>query len=356
MKRTVHPLAVMALVAGVALTLTAAPAPVTPPAVVKDRENFIPRQKYAPLPGKSIGLLVSDVTAKMQHDGRGGPPDSMGFSVNNGSYRWIYVPVEQRADAIIFDLNVPAGEKGNLTQRYPLLNMANARTVKKWNIDASYALVEVEVNNGEGSPAGESFAATKMTRLDGTKDYPLNVTETVASMKKRYAEWKNEQKDKLDEAMLDSQKKALKDRKPTGPRETQELMYMTWDAEAKRLRVSFRTTMSDGAYVFVGGGIQRDPFPLPVPPGKRLPPPPGAPPLPQGFAAFPPPPPFEQRVRTGTSFGIEFGMAYEVTPTGKLDRTLTLPAQAFVNELPVPPRIGPRGPGGPLPPRPGLRD
>ncbi len=364
MKHPVRQVAAMTLAAGLlaAVTLTAAPAPAPAPAtkteVVKDRENFIPHRKYAPLPGKAIGLLVSDVAPKMQHEGRGGPPDAMGFSLDGGSYRWVYVPVAA-ADAIIQNLKVPVGEKRGREQSYPLLNMANARTIKQWNIQVPYALVEVEVNNEQGTPAGESFVGTKMTRLDGTKDYPLDVTATVAELKKRYAGWKKDNKDKLDEAMLDAQKKALKDRKATGPAETQELVYMTWKSEEKRLSVHFRTTITDGEYKFVGGGIERDPFPLPVPPIKPLPPAPAAPPRPQGFAAFPPPPPpFLPRVRTGTSFGIEFGMGYEVTPAGKVDRILTLPAQAFLKELPIPPgRFGPRGPIAPLPPqRPGIRD
>jgi len=350
MKRITSLAVVMALVAGMmaAVTLTAAPVPSPiPTEVVKDRDNFIPLRKYAPIPGKVIGVLVSDVVAKMQHDGRGGPADSMGFSVDNSSYRWVYVPVAA-PDAIIQKLQVPIGEKGDRVQVYPLLNMANARTVKQWNIEAPYSLVEIEVNNEQGSPAGESFVGTKMTRLDGTKAYPIDVTATLADLKKRHAEWKKEHKGKLDEALMAAQKKAIKDRKPTGPQETQELMYMTWLSDSKRLRVAFRTTITDGDYRYVGGGVGPDPIPLPVPPGK-LPPPP------QGFAAFPPPPPRDlPRVRTGTSFGIEYGVAFEVTASGKIDRILTLPPEPFVHELPVPPgRLGgPRLPIDPVSPKP----
>jgi hypothetical protein len=219
-----------------AVTLTAAPAPIASKTeVVKDRDSFIPLRKYAPVGGKVIGLLVSDVAGKMSHDGRGGPPDAMGFSVDNGSYRWVYVPVAA-PDAIIQNLQVPVGEKGDRVQKYPLLNMANARTIKQWNIQVPYALVEIEVNNEQGSPAGESFVGTKMTRLDGTKEYPLDVTATLADLKKRHAEWKKEQKDKLDEALAGAQKKAIKDHKPTGPQETQELMYMTWLSDSKKTR------------------------------------------------------------------------------------------------------------------------
>lgn len=323
-----------AAVLALTVSLSAAPAPVSTTGVVKDRESFIPHRKYHALPGKVVGVLVSDVAPKMAHEGRGGPPDAMGFSMNSGSYRWIYVPVAQ-GNAIIQNLQVAIGEKGQNRKIYPFLNMANAKTVQQWGIQVPYALVEVEVNDGEGAPADEAFVATKMTRLDGTKEMPFNVTETVAELRKKYETWKKDEKNKLDAAMTEAQTKAIKDRKPTGPRETQELMYMTWLPESKRLRVHFRTTVTDGDYKFAGGGIERRPFELPPPP--PVPPaPPGALPAP-GFAALPPPPLEFPRVRFGTSFGIEYGIAYEVSTSGRIERIETLPPLAQVNELPPPP-------------------
>ena len=93
------------------------------------------------------------------------------------------------------------------------------------------------------------------------------------------------------------------------------------------MRVHFRTTISDGAYetATVGG-------PVPLPPGPA-----GAPP--QLNAAFPPPPPPPRQVKFGTTFGVEFGMGYEVDKAGKLERTFTLPVAAFQKELPPPPGI-----------------
>jgi hypothetical protein len=340
------PLALLAGLLAAALSVTAAPAPVTTSDTVKDRESFIPHRKYTPLPGKVVGLLVSDVAPKMAHEGRGGPPDAMGFSLGGGSYRWIYVPVEQ--NPLITGLQVKVGEKGERVQIYPKLSMANAQTIKQWNIQVPYALVEVEVNNGQGAPADEGFVATRMTRLDGTKDYPLDVSSVLAELRKRYATWKTDQARQLDAAMGEAQKKAIKERKATGPRETAELVYMTWLPESKKLRVHFRTTITDGEYKYSEGGIERDRFPLPpppLPPGKVK----GAPPEQPGVA-LPPPPPRFPRVRYGTSFGIEFGMGYEVNINGKVDRTLTLPVQSFSKELPPPPVRGIGGRPFELPP------
>src|SRR6185436_12909452 len=116
--------------------------------------------------------------------------------------------------------------------------------------------------------------------------------------------------------------KALGDQKATGPRETADLMFVTWLEDKERLRVHFRTKVSDGKYNFVGGGARPD-FPLPLPPIKdgairgglrQLPPPP----IKDGLRQPPPPPREEFKVRVGTMFGVEFGAAYEVAKDGKL--------------------------------------
>jgi hypothetical protein len=338
MTTTVRRAALLLTVAALAaLTVNAAPAPVpgTTNETVKDRATFVPQNKYQSLPGKAVGILVSDVQAKMAHDGRGGPADAMGFSLNGNSYRWVYVPVTQ--NVLITNLQVKVGEKGEGTRVYPTLSMASPTTVKQWNITVPYALVEVEVNDGLAAPADQAFVGTKMTRLDGTREFPFDVTKAVADMRERHTKWKNEQRQALETALADAQKKAIKDRKATGPREASELFYVTWMADTQRLRVCFRSTVTDGDYKYTEGGVRPGPFPLPPRPVKDAAPPPRL-----------PPPPIElPRVRYGTSFGIEFGVAYEVDKNGKVVRTLTLPVESFQRELPPPPRIGPRD----LPPR-----
>src|SRR5262245_53587287 len=308
MTTTVRRAALLLTVAALtALTVNAAPAPApgTTNEMVKDRSTFIPHNKYSPLPGKAVGILVSDVQAKMAYDGRGGPADAMGFSANGNSYSWVYVPVTE--NALISNLQVKVGEKGDAVRVYPTLSMASPTTVKRWNITAKYALVEVEVNDGLGAPADQSFVGTKMTRLDGTTKFPADVTKAVEEARKRWPKWKAEQGRTLDTALAEAQKKAIKDRKATGPHEASDLFYVTWMTDTQRLRVCFRSTVTDGEYKYSEGGVGPGPFPLPPPP---LPPPP----LPPGKGgAAPPqtpvrrPPPIDfPRVRYGTSFGIEF--------------------------------------------------
>jgi hypothetical protein len=326
-QRTGRKLAAVALAGLTAAVLVAAPAPTETTDTIKERKGFIPNRVYHALPGKTVGILVSDVGAMMLQEGRGGPPDAYGFSRDLGSYNWMYAPDNDKP--IITNLTIKVGEKGDQTKTYPKLNMANPKTVKQWNIDAPYALIDVEVNDGLGCPADEHFTATNMKRLDGTKEYPLVLPDVVKELKERYKKYKEEQSKALDAALDDSQKAAIKDKKPTGPRETKELFYLTWLPKEEKVRVHFRTTVSDGAYQTVTvPGFPGGPIPLPPPPGGPIPP--------QLNAAFPPPPPPPRQVQYGTTFGIEYGMAYEVDKSGKVDRVLTLPAEAFQKEIPPP--------------------
>jgi hypothetical protein len=273
----------------------------------------------------------------MAREGRGGPPDAYGFGMNGNSYRWVYVPSDDKA--IINNLQVKTGEKGDAVKVYPKLNMANPETIKQWDISAPYCLVEIEVNDGLGAPADEAFVGTKMTRLDDTKDYPLKVPEVVEALTKKYGGWMKDQERVLNDAMAQAQTKAVKDAKATGPKQTNTVMFVTWMADTQRLQVRFLTRISDGVFDEAPGGDN-------LLPKEKL----GGP----GGAKPPPPPP--RRFRTGTEFGIEFGMAYEVSKSGSVERMLKLPIESFeakvlgpqggIDRLPIDPVVPPK----PVPP------
>jgi hypothetical protein len=101
--------------------------------------------------------------------------------------------------------------------------------------------------------------------------------------------------------------------------------------------------ISDGAYQYENG-INID---LGLPAGK--------PAAPRAGPASKAP---NMGLRYGTQFGIEFGAAYEVSRSGKLERTLTLPMETFQREIKDPGyfrgRAGARIPRGTfaLPPQP----
>jgi hypothetical protein len=278
-------------------TQMAAAVPKRPAPGGKDADGFIPTGPAPALPGKTVGVLVSDAQGVMALSGRGGPADALCFSHNGGAYGWVYVAVKDKP--LIGALELPVGQKGDKKQRFDNLSMANPATVKKWGVAEPYALVEVEVNGGLGCPAGESFVATSIKVLDGSAEYPLQVAKAIEDLRNRYRSYLKEQQKSIEAAMSQAAKNALKERAPTGPRETSEVLYVTWLPETKQLRVHFRTMITDGAYSY-GRGIE---------------------PLADGAIPGPARPPRDRGVRFGTMFGVELGMAYEVSRTGAVERT-----------------------------------
>lgn len=290
--------------------------------VIVDRANFIPNRKHLPIPGKIIAVLATDAAPVLSAEGRSGPPDQLCIGWNGGSYRWVYVP--SAAEAIINNLQVPVADGSK--KIYPRLNMATPTSVKKWDIDKLYSLVEVEVNDGEGSPANDSFVATKMKKLDGSRDYPIQVAAAIADVKKQYEAYLTENQKSIDAAMDEAAKKLLKDRKPTGPRENSTLMFVTWMPDAEKLVVRFLTKTTDGDYKY-GNGINIEFQPRPLPPGPA-----------QGGPA--PPRRLENGLRYGAQFGVEHGAQFEVSKSGKVDKIKSLAPQTFTKELPPPPMLG----------------
>jgi hypothetical protein len=316
---------------------------------VKDRKAYIPNRKQAAIPGKTIGILLTDGQPILSTEGRSGPADQLVFSAGGNSYRWVYVPTQD--NPMITNLQVPVGDKGEKAV-YAALNLANPRSVLPWAVTQPYALVEIEVNTGRGSPAGDSFVATDIKVIENTKNYPLKVAEVVKQVKALYEEYLSTEKGAIDKALKDAGEKALNGKPATGPRERKDLMYLTWMPDSSSVRVHFRTTISDGAYQNVNVGDPRvPPFKLPPPPLK-VPPPKVVPPL-EGAVAFIEPQEFVVRVappkgfavKTGTTFGIEFGRAYIVNVKGEVTGTETLAIESFTQQLNPPPGIpGPIGP------------
>jgi len=292
--------------------------PVDTDAKVADRKGFIPNRKHQPLPGTVIGVIVPNAQPVLTLEGRSGPADQLCFSTGGCSYRWMYVPVERDAQIPRIDLMV--GTKGE-RKRFENLSLATAATLKPFGIDSGYALVEVEVNGGLGSPADDSFVATKIRRLDGTEEFPLKLGEVLPDVQRRYVDQSKEQVRLVDGAMEKAADAALKGRKATGPRERTDVTYVTWMPDTKRLRVHVRTIVADGNYQYAGGmNIEygRPRTMVAARPGAMM-----STRLPDGL-------------RNGVQFGVEFGTAYEVSASGKLERTLNLPLDSFQREVKAP--------------------
>jgi len=333
------------LVVPALLALAVVPALADPPKTetIKDRASYIPVRKYAAVQGKAIGVLFNgrDIVAL---DGRSGPADALTFSTDGNSYRWVYVPTQ--GNPLITNLRLPVGDKGE-TQMFPALDMANPKSVVPWGVTEPISLVEATVNGGLGSPASESFAGTSFKVLDGTKDYPLKVNQVVADLKKQYADHLKAIEKDIEKAMADAGKKALDGKTATGPREKSELMHVTWLSDRDVLQVRYRTKISDGHYTVtkVGPNPKVPPF-LPPPPQKG-----------QGngvnFRVAPPPGGFQ--MKTGVTFGVEFGRGYEVNKKGEVITIQDLPFEAFEQKINAP-VFGPGPRPVPLPPvRPGVQ-
>ena len=170
-----------------------------------------------------------------------------------------------------------------------------------------YVLVEIEINDNLGAPKcdeNQGFVATKMRQLDGTKEFPLKVAEVVVDLRKRYKKHLADQEKTIAAVLARAGKDALKDAKPTGPKQQEETMYVTWLPDKDCLVVRFRTTITDGAYTIAGTNIHHETGRV----GSRV----------------------------GTSFGIEFGRGYEVSKTGKTTRVFKLPIQSFTKKVGLP--------------------
>lgn len=290
---------------------------------VMDRKAYFPSRKQVALKGTEIGILLADGQPILSTEGRSGPADQLVFSSGGNSYRWVYVPTQE--NPLITNLQVPVGAKGEKAI-YAALNMANPKSVLPWAVTQPYSLVEVEINGGRGSPIGDSFVGTSFKVLDGTKDYPLKLADAIKVVQGKYADYVAKQQKAVDQAMKDAAQKSLNGKEPTGPREKKELMYVTWLAESNTVRVHFKTTISDGAYTIVKGN---GPFPLPPKGGPKRPP--------RDFS-----------LKTGTTFGIEFGQAFIVNKKGEVVGVEALPIESFTQQVNT--RVFGPGPLLPLPP------
>jgi hypothetical protein len=288
----------------VGLAVAAADEPPDKKSLTEPRD-FFPRQKYQALPGKVVGVLAAGGQSVLRAEGRKGPPDALYLGVGSGSYRLIYVPVKKKP--VIGAMLVPVGDKGK-PKRFDSLSLANPETVKQWGLTAPYTLVEVEVNGGLGSPANGSLVATRMRAVEGTTEYPLRVADLVEQLRRQYGSWAAEQDKLIQTEMIEAQQKFLRDQKPTGPREKEELLHVTWLPENQRLRIRFQTRLSDGSYRY-------STIPSKVEKNRRI---------------------FTD-IRYGTSFGVELGMTYEVSKTGKVEQSQELPVQMFHKEIRRPP-------------------
>jgi hypothetical protein len=258
-------------------------------------------------------------------ESRGGQADAVEFSTESSSYRYIFLSAlaGEEPDFEGFHIGVgAAGEKR--TKVYRDLVFARNKNLQTRGITERFALVEVEVNSGLGSSGDDQFVATNIRVLDGGTAYPLRVVDVVADLQQRYDAHRREQEVKIQDAMADVRRRTIKDAQTNGHPTDITLMYLTWLPTTEHLQVRFRTELTDGA-TFRGqhpGGSSMHPILGALAQGSGI----------LGAAAH-----ISQTHHAPrriiqsfqVEFGVQLGMTYEVSKTGKLEECKELPLLAF---------------------------
>lgn len=281
-----------------------------------------PSPRFQPLPGKVIGVVAGDADALLTEEGRRGPPDAVGFASDRTSYRWFYLPC-RKGDSDAETVALPVGPEGKSKRRFSSVCLATRSGVRPLGLDGKFHLVQVEVNDGEGSPAVDSFFASGLTVLDGSREFPLQVDAVLARLKERFRRECKDQRKAIEDALSNEAKAALGERQASGPREESQQLYVTWLRDAELLHVEMRARVTDGLYSS-GKGTEKGPTPRPdpavAPPARKD--------------------PARNGMRYGTRFGVDALAVYEVNRSGELISSHPLELKTFTEHLP-PPRSAP---------------
>ena len=275
----------------------------------RDPADPFPHREFQPLPGKMIGVLASGGQDVLAQEGRRGAADALCFGSGGDSYRWVYVPVPKKP--LIGALNVRVGTKGDATKRFDRLSMANPATVARWGVSGPYTLVEVEVNGGLGAPAGETFVATQLRPLDGTKQYPLQVAKVVGELRRHFQAYLKEQDDPVENGLRQARAQIPDGYKLAPGREQTETVFVTWLPTTEQLRVTVKARITRKAL----GPVRPGREPLATADGTQ----PGTPPSANGLLA-----------------GVELGMTYDVSKKGVLDSNHAVPLHVFQKTFSAP--------------------
>jgi hypothetical protein len=198
--------------------------------------SFLLRREFAPLPGQTRGLLVSGVGSALHAEGRSIPDDAVLFSRDHDSYRTIYVPSLDSSETVTLPVPSEDGTQQIIARKrfegYALARLALLRPLK---VNDGFAIVDVEVNGGRGSPTGvDRFAATKMRQVDGQLDgYPFSAAAAIRRAEEICAS--HDLMDEVQNKALDLLSKATGRTPPLKPGTPSLQMHATWNSHAEQI-------------------------------------------------------------------------------------------------------------------------
>jgi hypothetical protein len=266
------------------------------PTKTGDGKNFMP------LPGRVTGILRTDAGRDLQRDGRTVPADVVGFVTGEEKERIVYCPCHAGADNCQ-SLKVLVGKEGKQRKDYPSVELLTSRNLHFYlPQEGLYRLVEVDVNDGLGSPNTDFFIASNVVVLDGT-DYFVRLDPIVKKIKTEFKKNVQAQAGKMDNWLEKSHTEAIGAKAASGPREAETRVFVTWIAEKKQVMVELRHLITDGDYGYASGVGKK---------GSQV-------------GSF----------RVGTQFGVEVLARFAIDRQGGISET-PVEWRTFKHKLPIP--------------------
>jgi hypothetical protein len=317
-------------------------------------EQQIPFQRWAPLPGRKVGLLVAvnSPWGTLISWGRGMPavPAQKPYSrvywflADGDSPRALYF--ESHGEGLNFlehwTVPLPDGKSTFYDAAMFGPDMKN-----RFGLGKDAHLVELEVNSGQGAPGNYiHFVATDVRLIDGRGDASLHADLVLGQASTEFRRFVDGQRGAIDSAMKDVAKLAGK---PFGPETSgaQEGVFPTWSGDDQHLRVLFvrheERSSSHTEMRNVGGECNKyRELPLGADPVDDKARGPNAPMQMPGRTLHACPPPHQEPAVVTKGYGVEIAASYEFDASGKLIAvTEYLPAAL--------PYRAPDGPGVPKP-------
>jgi hypothetical protein len=298
------------------------------------------------LAGTAVGLVIwpRQVTAGPHRDGLSwfGLGAGCYFSIEGDPY--LYVQFEatdeeerrQQAERVWYvfeDRKIPVASGPEKVRTYPRLSSCPSvyeRLKAQGYLPGPICLVEVEVNDGFGSPKGaESFVVTRVKTVEGGPEFALKAVDALEESKRCHEETLASLTEEIETLIAplrkdlmarfeEMPKKAARgrpgpygvntDRFPvalTGDRSTEAAYYYaTWLPERELLQVNWLTRRIEGA---CATGLWHD-----------------------GHSEVPP-----LQLVWGVAFGVEVGNSYHFDKTGKLVEQHAVGPKAFQKVLPL---------------------